>query len=298
VLTRPDGLTDDALAAGLRSAFGVEAKALVYVPVGFGSHHWDAYDTNGERWFVTVDRLPDRRERRDEPNDSVFARLAAALNTAADVQLDFAVAPVDGVARIHDAFCVARYPYLDGQTFARQPYPDIDAVCDMLRTLHAVPLERVPRARRDDFSLMLRDEVERSLVDPPADTGPYASAAAELIDQNSDVVRALYARYDTMVPEVARLEFVVTHGEPHGGNTMLTADGWKLIDWDTALLAPRERDFWHLGDEGTTALDLYRLRWDLTDLGIYVNRLRAPHTGSADDTKSLDELRGLLARYR
>ena len=32
---------------------------------------------------------------------------------------------------------------------------------------------------------------------------------------------------------------VLTHGEPHPGNTMRTVDGWRLIDWDTALVAHR-----------------------------------------------------------
>ncbi|WP_432843998.1 phosphotransferase family protein [Dactylosporangium sp. CA-092794] len=35
---------------------------------------------------------------------------------------------------------------------------------------------------------------------------------------------------------------VLTHGEPHPGNTMRTGGGWLLIDWDTALLAAPERD--------------------------------------------------------
>ena len=37
---------------------------------------------------------------------------------------------------------------------------------------------------------------------------------------------------------------LLTHGEPHPGNAMLAADGWRLVDWDTALVAPLERDLW------------------------------------------------------
>ena len=80
--------------------------------------------------------------------------------------------------------------------------------------------------------------------------------------------------------------------EPHAGNTMLTPGGWVLIDWDTVLVAPRERDLWHL-DRGDPAdfdayagatgvspvpslLDLYRLRWDIADIASYACEFRRP----------------------
>lgn len=85
-----------------------------------------------------------------------------------------------------------------------------------------------------------------------------------------------------------------------------------LIDWDTALIAPPERDLWGLdpGDgsvlkaysaaTGVTPsaelLDLYRLRWDIADIAVDTGRFRRPHTGNADDEKSWDLLRALVAR--
>ncbi len=52
-----------------------------------------------------------------------------------------------------------------------------------------------------------------------------------------------------IAPFTARILFssgtvLLTHGEPHPGNAMLAADGWRLVDWDTALVAPLERDLW------------------------------------------------------
>ena len=105
---------------------------------------------------------------------------------------------------------------------------------------------------------------------------------------------------------------VLTHGEPHPGNTMLTAEGWVLIDWDTALAAPPERDLWSLdpgdgsildayaGLTGVTPqspmLDLYRLRWDIADIAIDVSRFRRPHTGNAEDDESFGLLSSLVRR--
>ena len=91
----------------------------------------------------------------------------------------------------------------------------------------------------------------------------------------------------------------------------LPPDGWVLINWDTALLAPPQRDLWNLdpGDGSVIAayaeatgtpplpqlLELYRIRWDISDIAADVSRFRAPHAGSADDEKTWQGLRALIA---
>ena len=73
-----------------------------------------------------------------------------------------------------------------------------------------------------------------------------------------------------------------------------------LVDWDTALVAPPERDLWSLAAEDPSiidqyeastgirverhALDLYRLTWDLTEIALYVDQFRRPH-GDTEDTR-------------
>jgi aminoglycoside phosphotransferase (APT) family kinase protein len=133
-----------------------------------------------------------------------------------------------------------------------------------------------------------------------------------LLAEHADPVRRLLARYDELAGRSRPAGMVLTHGETHPGNTMLTADGWVLVDWDTALVAPPERDLWSLdpGDgsvlrgyadaTGVTPsqalLELYRIRWDLADLAVGVSRFRRHHPGSPDDDKSWDDLCSLVVR--
>jgi len=161
-----------------------------------------------------------------------------------------------------------------------------------------------------------RDELEAACAPDgnAADCGPYARPLSLLARQHAAPLQRLLARYDALVLAARGLgaRTVLTHGEPHPGNTMLTAGGWMLIDWDTALIAPPERDLWDLdpGDgsildayaqaTGTSPrpalLDLYRLRWDLADIAIDVSRFRRPHAGNIDDDKSWELLSSLIKR--
>jgi aminoglycoside phosphotransferase (APT) family kinase protein len=126
------------------------------------------------------------------------------------------------------------------------------------------------------------------------------------------VLRAL-DRYDRLAANVRDRggPLVVTHGEPHRANTITTAEGPVLIDWETTLLAPPERDLWAMAAEdpripddyraltGTSvddeALALYALWWELTEVCGYTAVFRAPHRESADTRQAWQGFEGYLA---
>jgi aminoglycoside phosphotransferase (APT) family kinase protein len=62
---------------------------------------------------------------------------------------------------------------------------------------------------------------------------------------------------------------VLTHGEPHAANTIKTDSGLVLIDWDSALIAPRERDLWSLALEDPAILHHYASKAGVTHCRTY-----------------------------
>jgi spectinomycin phosphotransferase/16S rRNA (guanine(1405)-N(7))-methyltransferase len=216
-------------------------------------------------------------------------------------------------------FGVAVYPFISGQSFEWGEFPSPGYRLEVLRMLtavHTAPAAASRHALADDFAVPHRDELEAA-CDPAgdaADCGPYARPASLLIRRNATQIRRLLARYDDLAQQARSqpARAVLTHGEPHPGNTMLTAGGLLLIDWDTALVAPPERDLWGLdpGDGSILGayasatgvvpvpvmLDLYRLRWDITDIAADVSRFRRAHTGSIEDDKSWEFLSSLIKR--
>jgi Phosphotransferase enzyme family len=322
MLTPPEDLPGETLPPMLARWWGIAAASVKYLALGWGSHHWEVTDTAGRRWFVTLDELEHKRLSAGEPLTAGFGRLRAALAAATDLRAcgaAFVVAPVptvDGepLARVSDGFGVAVYPFIDGQRFDWGEFSSPAhrlGVLGLVAAVHTAPAGASRHARADDYAVPHRDELEASCAPAgdAADGGPYARPAALLLKQNAAPVGRLLARYDELVRQARSrgAAAVLTHGEPHPGNTMLTDDGWLLIDWDTALVAPPERDLWSLDPgDGTILdayasatgvrpqpylLDLYRLRWDIADVAMEVSRFRRPHAGSVDDDEAWKLLR-------
>jgi hypothetical protein len=309
--TAPD-LDERVIATALASGWALDAESLEYAAVGFGSHHWIAVGRDGRRCFVTVDEL----DRPSGAPDVAFSRLTAAFETARrlrDGGLEFVVAPTpnadgDVLCRLSDRFAMSVYPYLEGTAgrFGEYGSPaDARAVCALLERLHAATATVTDVARREDFTLPCRPQLEAALasLDAPWSDGRYAESTRQLLTEIEDELRAALAIHDGLVASV-RSEperWVVTHGEPHAGNMIWTDDGPVLVDWDTALIAPGGRDWWHLlptGDAGDEDVEvaLYRLRWDLTDIALYVTQFREPHVTTADTSAAWSHLQRYAER--
>lgn len=328
MLTEPDDLDRAELKAFLERHWGVRRPELEYLPVGFGGHHWLAVDPVGERRFVTVDDL-DAGFQAGPDADSAFAALDRAYRTAAalrdDAQLDFVVAPLfdrEGaiIRRLTDRYAVTLLPFVEGTSAAFGPYEssaDRRSMCRVLGRLHAAT-DLVPRGlpRREDFALPSRAALLDALadLDRPWETGPFAERARRLLRAKAPVLEDRLRRYDELVARIRgdSAQWVVTHGEPHRANVIRGhGGGAHLVDWDTTLIAPRERDLQMVLDERLTGWDeyaavagdvsldhaavrLYRSWWELADVAVFVDLFRRPHERTEQAAASLDNLAACL----
>jgi spectinomycin phosphotransferase len=300
VYTRPPTLDDNQIVEFV-ARWGVAATHVEYKAVGFGSHHWYV-EADRARWFVTVDDL--------QMKDSL-ERLDAALRTAHELRSkgrSFVVAPIPSergeiVVRLDDRYVGALYGFVERETFPGGEYAHDDErreVLGLLASLHTAPAPEC--TRREDFVLANRAELTEDL---PWGSGPYAMRARNVLEHRREHVATELARYDHLAALAAEHteDFVVTHGEPHAGNTILTPRGRVLIDWDTALVAPRERDLWEFARVGDhplftdyeaavgepihpAFLALYALQYDLMEVSGYLAFFRADHDDTADAAES------------
>jgi Ser/Thr protein kinase RdoA (MazF antagonist) len=257
--------------------------------------------------------------------DAVFVVFDRAFRTAAalrdDAGLEFVLAPIpsDGGAILHrlDArYAIRVERFVEGEVGEFGEFEDPEErrrVGTLLGRLHAAS-ESVPPGLpgREDFALPGRAALMEALdqLDTAWDSGPFGERARQLLRAHADAVGDRLRAYDRLAGRVRDEPgpWVVTHGEPHSSNVIRDAVGGSwLVDWDTTLIGPRERDLWMILDEDLTgwdeyreamggvrlneaALGLYQERWALAEICIYVAELRRPHEETEDTRVSLAEL--------
>lgn len=331
MLTEPADLDRAEIGAALERHWGLKGVRLDYLPVGFGSHHWSAVDSRGDRWFATVDDLRAENQPSLDP-DSNFDVLERAFATAAVLRdrarLEFVLAPLpDGqgsvVRRLGERYALTLSPFLEGETKPFGVYESKEErrlMAGVLGRLHAAT-RQVPGdlPRREDFSITSKASLVEALddLDRPWNFGPFAGPTRRLLRSSSEDIHRRLDEYDRLVTAVrdGPTPWVITHGEPHRANVIRNrARGVLLVDWDTTMIAPRERDLRHVLDEERTgwdeylsfgafagpvalneqAMELYRHWWNLTDIAIYVAAFRRPHTVTEDAAASWQHLTGYL----
>ena len=279
VYERPTDLTDDEVADVVRTSWGIPVRTIEYAAVGFGSHHW-LTDTH----FVTVDTIED--------HDDLAAALRTATALRAEAGLEFVHAPVDGLlVPLGDDWLVHVYERLEVVDDTMHGPHVAPEVVELVRRIHDATPVGAPHAGTETFDIWDREDLEEALgeLDDEWGTGPYGDRCRLLLRDHQDAVRAALADHDAIASDISREGWVVTHGEPHRGNVFRTTEGWKVVDWDTVLVAPPERDWWDVqgGRHGDpTGVELYTLRWDLLEVACYVTEYFDDHVDDRNTQES------------
>ncbi|MFD3406291.1 phosphotransferase enzyme family protein [Kribbella sp. NPDC058693] len=306
----PAEISCELVAGILNGHWGFDVAAVSYAPVGFGSYHWIASTGKGPQWFVTADRVATNGRR----------AITAAMQTAHELAshgYEFVVPPLpDRTGNlVHEsiagwAFTVL--PYLQGWSTPDGAWDDPaerEQIAQILGRLHAAP---PPEAlQRWDFAIPDRDNLLAALadLDRPWSTGPYAEPTRLRLAAAHDYVHNKLKHYDALVRQLEASDdpWVITHGEPHSANVLRTTNGMRLVDWETARLAPRERDLAAILDGSIDvlpayqsqagpftprreALELFDVWWSLDEIASDVHLFREPHPHSEDTKLSWQEL--------
>lgn len=314
MLDPPEHVSADDVLACAREHWAPGAEQVTHLAVGFGAHHWRTTGPDIDL-FVTFDGLLPRHT-----PTSLEGAYSAALDLAGQ-GLEFVLA---GKPSRSGTMTV---PLLDGALSAvawRQghagPGPfassaQADAWATRLARLHAAVVPPTIPRWRPLVPATLAEQIESAVAAPwPAPFGETARAAVAA--RVADIARwtAAYHRLAaTSDPEA----WVVTHGEPHTRNILHTPEGELLVDWESAKLAPRERDLatlletgldWLLAYGGPppanglpsaldwAAVEMFDLEWRLDEINQYATWFQAPHVGNRSDREALGGLMEELAR--
>jgi spectinomycin phosphotransferase len=250
--------------------------------------------------------------------EETFVGLSAAYGAArslADTGLEFVVAPDvsaagDVVCRLGEAQAMSVTAYVDGLTPGFGAQPGGGETSQLQQALAELHQATPPSGMRIE---QLRDvvaEVTEGLrLYESHDAGPYSARLVEWLRDHAADLQQAVARLEMYASNALSERLVVTHGEPHWGNIIVTSNGLRLVDWDTIALAHAERDLWHISQDPNdlneyaeqsgrspqrVLLEFYALAWTLRDVVAYVHYFTRPHDDDAESTIAWDNVTNVV----
>jgi spectinomycin phosphotransferase len=320
-MREPPPLAEASIAQALQTLYGFEVRALRFLQVGNDAASWS--------YRVEVAGGPDRYLKLRAGGEAMpGAAVPSLLERHGVPNLLAPVQARDGAPAIRlGRFWLALYPLVDGRPAAEAGLSPAQwrRLGDTVATVHAlpatpelgrlVPVEAFRPSRRELLGGL--DE----LLSGPGPHDPVTAKLATFWRDRRELIFELVGRADQAGRRVAARPWrpVLCHADLHTFNVLVEpGGGFWLVDWDEAVLAPRERDLMFvirgisdrlvapadtdrfLEGYGDAAVDLdllgyYRLAWAVEDIAAYSEEVTGlPWLGEESRAASVDGFMSLF----
>jgi spectinomycin phosphotransferase len=315
MLEKPD-IADKLIVECLRRDYGLRITDLEFLPLGADADTavYRAVAEDGTPYFVKL---------RGGDFDELTIIVPHYLETQGIPHL---IAPIETRAgqlwtRL-DRFAVILSPFIAGRNGFDVPLRDREWI-DLGRTLRGVHTVQLPDEidaylRCETFSPYWRERVRayQRYLGTQTFSDLVSAHLAELMRSQEDVIDELVRRAESLGRELQAqsLDFVLCHADIHAGNVLLDEDGeLYVVDWDTLILAPKERDLMFIGagigrrwntqresdlfyqgygpaEVDPAAIAYYRYERIVEDIAAYCQEILESEPGNRDRQKGLHRL--------
>jgi spectinomycin phosphotransferase len=255
MLEKPD-LQDQLIVTRLAEACGLQVRQLTFLPLGLdvntAVYRADALD--GTAYFLKL-------RKGDFAAASVTVPQYLAAHGIQQVMAPLETRQLCASLRAGcDVYKMILYPFIDGQNgyeaaLSDQQWLDFGAALRGIHTSH-LPPELAGFIPREAYSPYWRSLVRafQAQVEGTIYPDPTAAGLAEFMKARRAEISHLAARAEVLAAalQARSSQMVLCHGDIHAGNLLLGADGALfLVDWDTLIFAPKERDLALVGGSPT-----------------------------------------------
>jgi spectinomycin phosphotransferase len=308
-------LSDDAVLARLRERFGLEVGAIEFLPLASDADvRGYRVPTAGGDLFLKIRR---------GPVSEAGLTVPKALASHGIPHLISPIPTVEGRLCDGDDVTFILYPFVEGVSGGRDGMSPAQwkELGVTVRSFHDL------RPDHQLTSLLRTEEFVPATVGLLRDIGqrletteqdPARRELASLWRPRREQIDRLAANTESLALRARDRAgpAVVCHADIHAWNVVVPPDGdFVIVDWDEALLAPRERDLMfvdgvaggHAADPpaffegyGDVAIDAvvltyYRAEWTIQDLALYAAASLAPDASDEATAESFEIISGILA---
>ncbi len=259
MLIKPD-LKDEEIVRCLRGAYGLNVETITFLPLGadFNTAVYRVTTSNQMNYFLKL-----RSGEFLEASVSVPKYLA-------DLGIKQVIPPLatqtEQLWTSLESFKAILYPYVEGHNGveAKLSEDHLDQLGTAIKKLHSVdiPVSITKGAPRETFSSKWCETVKAFLmrIENEVFEEPVAKKMALFLKSKSSEILNLVERAEKLAITLQKqpLDYVLCHADIHGWNLIVDReDALYIVDWDTLIFAPVERDLMFIGagiwDSGRTA---------------------------------------------
>ena len=315
MLEKPN-LEDEEIVAVLQNEYNLLIFSISFLPIGadLNTAVYHASTQDGSRYFVKL---------RSGKFDPLTVRIPDSL-ISQGMTCIIPIIPTKSTQLWADLreYKLILYPYIEGHDGYHRKMTAAQwfEFGSALKQLHStrLPPEILQAVRQEDFSSrwlhMVHEHLNRITTQPFDD--PIAKELAAFLRSNYEITLTLVNRTAQFSRNVKKEVYpmVLCHGDIHGWNLLIDKDHLFIVDWDTLLLAPKERDLMFIGagigDSGYSsseetklfdrgygkvevdpnAITYYRCNRILEDIAIYCDQILLSDEGGQDREQALINL--------
>ena len=316
MLEKPD-LKDEKIITCLKNEYGLRVDKIVFLPIG--ADQWSAVyrvEADDETPYFVKLRHGDFNEASITIPKFLFDLGIKQIIPSLTTQAGQLWANID-------PFIVILYPFVEGHNGFEVNLSDQQRIefGEALKRFHTADIPSVitEGIRRELFSPRWREMVKLFLerIDNETFNEPVAVRLAAFLKTQHDETTELVRRSEQLALELQAKspEYILCHGDIHAWNLLIDInDALYLVDWDTLIFAPKERDLMFIGaglggnghtlkeeetlfyrGYGPTQIDLiglkyYRYERIIEDIAIYCEQIFLSDEGGEDREQSLENL--------
>jgi len=249
VLEKPE-IAENDIRSCLEAGFGLPVETITFLPLGAdqGTAVYRVLASDGRLYFLKLRHGDVNRASVEVPQylyQQGMRQVIPSLKTV-DGQLWASLGKFKAIL----------YPFFDGKNGfeARMTPKQWEEFGRALKTFHAtgIPHEIVDGLPREDFSPVWRRQVTGHLeaIERSSFKDPVSRGLAAFLNEKREATEELVKRAETLAIELQdnQPDFILCHGDIHGWNLFIdNTDDLYMVDWDTLIFAPVERDLMFVG---------------------------------------------------
>jgi spectinomycin phosphotransferase len=249
MLIKPD-LKDEAIIRCLQDAYGLNVKNISFLPLGadFNTAVYRATTSSKVDYFLKL------------RSGEFFEASVSIPKHLADLGLKQVIPPLitkTGQLWINLAsFKAILYPYIEGHNSVEAKLSDNQWIKfgATMKKLHStdIPSAITNGVPRETFSSKWREKVKAFLkrIADEIFEEPIAAKMALFLKSKSSEILKLVEHAENLALHLQKqpIKYFLCHADIHGWNLLVDKEGAiYIVDWDTLILAPKERDLMFIG---------------------------------------------------